>query len=138
MTDVERGRFLREGLAFNNEHNYGDTGRKRFWCAPRRKLLLALFLVPLITGITLLLYLYAEPVFDRLPKFGVAGPAYSKGVRDFGILLHPDAHIGREATTQRLSWTITKSLLTPDGVEKQVFQINGESSLTMHHEDFAC
>ncbi|KAL2206867.1 iron transport multicopper oxidase fet3 [Sarocladium strictum] len=126
MTDVERASFLREGLAFNKEHNYGDTGRKRFWCAPRRKLLLTFFLVPLISGIALLLYLYAEPVLDRLPKFGIAPPADIERVRDFGILLQPDAHTARRAKTQCLSWTITKSLLSPDGVEKQVFQINGQ------------
>jgi hypothetical protein len=142
MTDVERASFLREGLAFHKEQNYGDTGRKRFWCAPRRKLLVACFLVPLIIGISLLLYLYAEPVFDRLPKFGIAPPADSETVRDFGIFLQPEAHTARRAKTQRLSWTITKSLLSPDGVEKQVFQINGTGLLScipmeIVHTDFA-
>jgi hypothetical protein len=39
--------------------------------------------------------------------------------------LHPDDYIYREATTQRLNWSITSGYRRPDGVKKKVYLING-------------
>jgi hypothetical protein len=46
--------------------------------------------------------------------------------RDFGIFLHPKDHILREPDVLRFSWNITKATIAPDGVEKDVFLINGK------------
>ena len=44
------------------------------------------------------------------------------------IELHPEDHIYRDPVTQHLEWVITSDNSRPDGVVKQVFQINGIDS----------
>lgn len=44
-----------------------------------------------------------------------------------GYLLHPQAHASRPPTTLVFNWTITSGLRSPDGVEKQVYLVNGKS-----------
>ena len=47
--------------------------------------------------------------------------------RDFGIILHPKDHITRLPTSLEHHWNITKGLRAPDGVNKTVYLINGET-----------
>ncbi|KAJ6785464.1 hypothetical protein PWT90_01174 [Aphanocladium album] len=42
------------------------------------------------------------------------------------IQLHPHLHSNRAAKTQRFDWTVTTGKRTPDGVEKQVYLVNGQ------------
>ncbi|OAA53343.1 ferro-O2-oxidoreductase [Cordyceps fumosorosea ARSEF 2679] len=46
--------------------------------------------------------------------------------QEAGYILHPKDHIAREPTTLRMSWSVTRELRKPDGVEKQVYLINGQ------------
>jgi hypothetical protein len=39
--------------------------------------------------------------------------------------LHPEAHIHRPETTQKLEWRISAGLRQPDGVQKRVYLVNG-------------
>jgi hypothetical protein len=50
----------------------------------------------------------------------VAGPE-----RDLKLLLHPEDHVSRDSGTIHLFWNITKAKVAPNGVEKDVFLING-------------
>ena len=43
------------------------------------------------------------------------------------IPLHPQKHNNREAKTLRFDWTVTAGTRSPDGVEKQVYLVNGKS-----------
>ncbi|KAK3677904.1 hypothetical protein LTR78_001999 [Recurvomyces mirabilis] len=47
------------------------------------------------------------------------------GARGGRYLLHPEAHVDRQATTITLGWTVTSGLRRPDGVLKHVYLING-------------
>lgn len=49
----------------------------------------------------------------------------SRPSRDLKLLLHPDEHVSREPGLRRYSWNITKSLIEPDGVKREVLLING-------------
>ena len=46
--------------------------------------------------------------------------------RDLKIVLHPEDHITRAPNTRHLLWNVTKSTIAPNGVEKDVFLINGK------------
>jgi FtsP/CotA-like multicopper oxidase with cupredoxin domain len=45
--------------------------------------------------------------------------------RDLKVLLHPEDHVSRDPSTRHFSWNITKAIITPNGVQKNVFLING-------------
>jgi len=45
--------------------------------------------------------------------------------RDLKILLHPEEHVSRDPNNRRFSWNITKATIAPNGVQKDVFLING-------------
>lgn len=46
--------------------------------------------------------------------------------KQLAYLLHPQEHASRPPTTLSFNWTISSGLRSPDGVEKQVYLINGE------------
>ncbi|KAN0090500.1 multicopper oxidase [Hyaloscypha variabilis] len=46
--------------------------------------------------------------------------------RDLKVLLHPEDHVSRDPSTRQISWNITKAIITPNGVQKNVFLINGQ------------
>lgn len=45
--------------------------------------------------------------------------------RNLKVLLHPQDHVSRKPGVRDYSWNITKTTIAPDGVEKQVYLING-------------
>lgn len=47
--------------------------------------------------------------------------------RQMTIYLHPEEHSSHEPETRYFLWNITKATVAPDGVEKEVFLINGRS-----------
>ena len=49
--------------------------------------------------------------------------------RDLKWLLHPEDHVSRDPCVRHLSWNITKAMISPNGVKKEVFLINGISNL---------
>lgn len=49
-----------------------------------------------------------------------------------GILLHSKTHSNRDAETLRFDWTVTTGTRSPDGVEKQVYLVNGKSPRPVH------
>jgi len=48
--------------------------------------------------------------------------------RDLKFMLYPEEHVSRDPGIRKLSWNITKATRAPDGVEKDVFLINGTSN----------
>lgn len=102
------------------------TNTQRCWQAASR----VLILTPLLLSIVLFVVYFrdvAKPL-DLVAGNTTTKPQITanKGMkRDFGIFLHPEDHVLREPNVLRLSWNITKAIIAPDGVEKNVFLING-------------
>ncbi|KAJ2955657.1 hypothetical protein NQ176_g11386 [Zarea fungicola] len=48
-------------------------------------------------------------------------------VQETGFFLNPHDHIARAPKTQRMTWNITREIRQPDGVEKEIYLINGMS-----------
>lgn len=46
--------------------------------------------------------------------------------KQLAYLLHPQEHTSRPPTTLSFNWAISSGLRSPDGVEKQVYLINGK------------
>ncbi|ATY65915.1 ferro-O2-oxidoreductase [Cordyceps militaris] len=46
--------------------------------------------------------------------------------QETGFILHPKDHFAREPKTLRMTWNVTRELRQPDGVEKQIYLINGQ------------
>ena len=44
--------------------------------------------------------------------------------RDVTRFLNPKEHVSRDPKTMQLSWNITKAVIAPDGVRKEVYLIN--------------
>ncbi|KXT08711.1 hypothetical protein AC579_1573 [Pseudocercospora musae] len=44
---------------------------------------------------------------------------------DASVNLHPEQHGSREPRTMELEWNVTKAVIRPDGVAKEVFLVNG-------------
>jgi hypothetical protein len=132
MTDVESASIPREGSrALRMQVPNSANRRGRTPCLPRRRSILALSIIPLLVVFIVVLNLYWQLNFDSFPYVNIIRPADARQDLSFGIILRPEDHAGRTSTTQRLSWTITKSLLSPDGVQKRVFQINGTLPLAL-------
>jgi hypothetical protein len=47
--------------------------------------------------------------------------------RNLEVILHPEEHVSRDSGLRKFSWIITKAVIAPDGVQKNVFLINGIS-----------
>jgi hypothetical protein len=45
--------------------------------------------------------------------------------RDLKFELHPEDHVSRDPGIRHFSWNITKATIAPNGVQKDVFLING-------------
>ncbi|KAJ4012510.1 hypothetical protein NW752_008208 [Fusarium irregulare] len=52
-------------------------------------------------------------------------PSHNGEPEQLAYLLHPHEHSSRPPTTLVFNWTITSGLRSPDGVEKQVYLVNG-------------
>jgi hypothetical protein len=88
-----------------------------------------ILLIPLT--IFFILYLQWQSAFEatgsRLTE--LPGPVMVAGPeRDLKRLLHPEDHVSRDPGIRRLSWTISKAKIAPNGVEKDVFLINGTAN----------
>ncbi|KAH8648436.1 iron transport multicopper oxidase fet3 [Xylariales sp. PMI_506] len=99
----------------------------------RRKARISIHVVvlTLLTPLTVLLILYLQwqsafwiptvnPV-QSTDSIAAKGP-----LRDLKVLLHPEENISRPPSIRKYSWNITKSIITPNGVEKEVFLINNQ------------
>ena len=53
-------------------------------------------------------------------------PVDNRESDQLAYLLHPQKHASRPPTTLVFNWTITSGLRSPDGVEKQVYLVNGK------------
>lgn len=73
----------------------------------------------LILGTVLALPLLAYLCRGALPL------AASQGEKQLAIALRPEQHAARKAATLTFSWNITLGTRSPDGVEKQVYLVNG-------------
>ncbi|CZR52693.1 related to multicopper oxidase [Phialocephala subalpina] len=87
---------------------------------------LAIFFVPL--AIFFILYLQWHSSF-RVSGSNLRTPPGSvttaESTRDLKVLLHPEDHVSRDPGTRHFSWNITKARIAPNGVQKEVFLING-------------
>ena len=96
----------------------------------RRILAITLLLIPLTIFFVLDHQWQAE--FDAVgPNLSEhPDPAQEPGhERDLKWLLHPEEHVSRDPDTRRFSWNITKATIAPNGVEKDVFLINGSANI---------
>lgn len=127
MVDIERASFLRGGHATPRMQNRGGAPKScRFQFDLKSRSILAVVLISFLFVIILIVNLHATGLgLGGLPHFDSIRPSGSAHGSDFGLALHPEDHVDRDATTQHHSWIVTKSLLSPDGVGKYVFQING-------------
>jgi hypothetical protein len=86
---------------------------------------LTLLFIPLT--IFFILYLQWHSAF-KAPKAEVAehpNPVKALGPeRDLKFLLHPQDHVSRDPGIRHFSWNITKGIIAPNGVQKDVFLIN--------------
>ncbi|PHH89362.1 hypothetical protein CDD83_6208 [Cordyceps sp. RAO-2017] len=46
--------------------------------------------------------------------------------KQMAFALHPEQHATRQTTTLTFNWTVTLEMRAPDGVEKQVYLVNGQ------------
>jgi hypothetical protein len=74
---------------------------------------------------TYLQWQYAYGVPQRMPAESFSHLAPAEPKNDLKLLLHPDAHVSRAPSVRQYSWNVTKARIAPDGVEKDVFLING-------------
>jgi hypothetical protein len=86
---------------------------------------LTLLFIPLT--ILFILYLQWHSAFEA-PRAEMAepfDPVMALGPeRDLKFLLHPQDHVSRDPGIRHFSWNITKGMIAPDGVQKDVFLIN--------------
>ena len=83
-------------------------------CSTRLRTGFMFTLVILALGLVAILYTSRTPALNnRKPE-------------QLAYLLHPHEHASRPPTTLVFNWTITSGLRSPDGVEKQVYLVNGK------------
>lgn len=83
-----------------------------------RRLRASLITIVLIVALGLVTTLYTKRT----------RPSHNGEPEQLAYLLHPHEHSSRPPTTLVFNWTITSGLRSPDGVEKQVYLVNGEST----------
>jgi hypothetical protein len=84
-------------------------------------------------------------VLLTLPFLGylrhIRSPDTVAPVKQLAIPLYPEKHVSRGATTLELHWNVTLGTMAPDGVEKQVYLVNGmlaaKSKTPMHYATIA-
>ncbi|KAF4120553.1 Multicopper oxidase with three cupredoxin domains [Geosmithia morbida] len=64
-----------------------------------------------------------SPSSSAEPQSGIEVSAPQRG--GFEILLNPRKHRSREQGTRKYRWVVSQAIISPDGVEKEVFLING-------------
>lgn len=69
--------------------------------------------------------LLVGPYLGLHPKSLLNGHNEPQKRDQVAIPLHPHLHSNRIAKTLRFDWTVTTGIRTPDGVEKQVYLVNG-------------
>jgi hypothetical protein len=93
--------------------------------------------VTLIVSTIFILWLQWHSAFEGqgLNPPEPSGPSIVPGSeRDLKLLLHPEAHVSRDPGIRRFSWSIKKAKkIAPDGVQKDVFLINGTSNFYLTH-----
>lgn len=80
---------------------------------------LAFLMLAVVMALPLLAYTRRE----RLPL------AEHERQKQISLALHPERHISRGPATLIFNWTVTLGTRAPDGVEKQVYLVNGTSRL---------
>ena len=133
--DDEESRELLKEVEVDSQHLSGNIeDRKRREDAKRRDCSNWLQPFSLVFGI-LILATIAFACSDTLLRsshirldifdfFHIGGNG--RGSHKIGIELHPKNHVFRRPKTIVHHWTITSGFLSPDGVKKQVYLVNGE------------
>lgn len=78
-------------------------------------------------GLVLVTVLLAMPLLAYVRRGGEASPASGPDGQQLAIALHPEEHVWRDAKTLHFHWNVTLGTMSPDGVEKQVYLVNGLS-----------
>lgn len=100
-------------ISNQNEKSFGARRRTRsLWIA-----CLGLFM--------LLLIVLALPSFRSFKK-SLPPTATSKTTPQLAIPLHPEQHNARKPKTLTFHWSVTQGIRAPDGVQKEVYLVNGE------------
>jgi hypothetical protein len=107
-----------------------DNPRNRSWIYT---LIFIATLLSILLTIFFVLYLPLNAAFGTSIQNSTEPPAIETALpaslnRDLKFLLHPEDHVSRDPEIRRYVWNITKAIRAPDGVEKEVFLINGKSS----------
>ncbi|KFG83051.1 Multicopper oxidase family protein [Metarhizium anisopliae] len=76
-------------------------------------------------GLVLVTVLLAMPLLAYVRRGGEASPASGPDGQQLAIALHPEEHVWRGAKTLHFHWNVTLGTMSPDGVEKQVYLVNG-------------
>lgn len=100
--------------------------RRRIWAISLLLMSLAILLIPLTIFFVLDRPWHAE--FDapgRKPSEHPDSAQEPGHERDLKWLLHPEVHVSRDPATRHFSWNISKVIIAPNGVKKDVFLING-------------
>jgi hypothetical protein len=91
--------------------------------------LMTLLFIPL----TIFFVLYTQKLSpSQVPEVKLAGhlvPITKPSPhRDLKLLLHPEDHVSRDPVNIHFSWNITKAIIAPNGVRKDVFLINSKTN----------
>lgn len=106
--------------SYVGEYAQAASGRLSNW----RRRFPIFAIVGLFTGLLVLV-----ATFSLLGQQTAAIPNHQLAIR-----LHPEIHSTRSPTTLTFDWNITTAIKSPDGVEKQVYLVNGkDSSVISHH-----
>ncbi|KHO00390.1 Multicopper oxidase family protein [Metarhizium album ARSEF 1941] len=75
-------------------------------------------------GFVLVVMLLAMPLLGYVRHLASASPP-RPSVKQLAIALDPEKHVSRSAATREFHWNVTLGAMAPDGVEKQVYLVNG-------------
>lgn len=116
-------------LRQETQHGTDRDGARRLDCSKWLRLVSLLFgivilaIIAIASSDTLLRSSYFQLNISNFFHMGGDGAGSSHKI---GIELHPTNHVFRSPKTISHHWTITKGFLSPDGVKKEVYLVNGE------------
>lgn len=124
--DEDRGlldEFQRVTRSSHSSFNRGLKFKDKIWAGAkcRRAVSASVLTVSLLS----LLVLGCRYGFGIVPNVSA--------IHQLAIPLHPDEHAKRDAKTLEFFWNVTVGSMAPDGVQKQVYLVNGLSVRLKNH-----
>lgn len=88
-------------------------------------------------GFLFIAVLLTLPFLGYVRHLDSSATGASPTAKQLAIPLHPEKHVRRRAKTLEFHWNVTLGTMAPDGVEKQVYLVNGRLSLYDLQLEFA-